>query len=133
LGGIRAAVPLSNAAVRTPSGEHGTTAITYLLFSDDVGLDDRVGLAHRYADQALGGQRASVVGVTGAAPARNAQFHEIEHALPLIEAASVALIALIMAIAFRSLGAPLVALAAAAVAYGVAIRVLPWLGDRAHL
>lgn len=133
LGGIRAAVPLSNAAVRTPSGERGTTAITYLLFADDVGLDDRVALAHRYADQALGGQRASVVGVTGAAPARNAQFHEIEQALPLIEAASVALIALIMAIAFRSLGAPLVALAAAGVAYGVAVRVLPWLGDRAHL
>jgi RND superfamily putative drug exporter len=130
---IRAAVPLSNAAVRTPSGERGTTAITYLLFGDDVSLDDRVALAHSYADKALGGQRASVVGVTGAAPARNAQFHEIEQALPLIEAASVGLIALIMAIAFRSLGAPLVALAAAGVAYGVAIRVLPWLGDRAHL
>ena len=133
LGGIRAAVPLSNAAVRTPSGEHGTTAITYLLFSDDVGLDDRVSLAHRYASQTLGGPRASVVGVTGAAPARHAQFNDIEQALPLIEAASVGLIALIMAIAFRSIGAPLVALAAAGVAYGVAVRVLPWLGNRANL
>jgi RND superfamily putative drug exporter len=131
--GIRAAAPLSNAAVRTPSGERGTTAITYLLFADDVGLDDRAALAHRYADQALGGARASVVGVTGAAPAREAQFHEIERALPLIEAASVALIAVIMALAFRSIGAPLVTLSAAAVAYAIAIRVLPWLGDRADV
>jgi RND superfamily putative drug exporter len=130
---IRAAVPLTNAGVRTPSGERGTTAITYLLFSDDTGLDDRTATAQRYADRALGGPRASVVGVTGAAPAREAQFHEIEHALPLIEAASVALIALIMALAFRSIGAPLVALGAAAVAYAIAIRVLPWLGQRADL
>jgi len=33
---IRAAVPLSNANVRTPSGERGTTAITYLLFAHDA-------------------------------------------------------------------------------------------------
>ncbi len=128
---IRAAIPLSNAAVRTPSGEHGTTAITYLLFNDDASVDDRTAAADRYADQTLGGPRASVVGVTGAAPAREAQFHEIEHALPLIEAASVVLIALILAIAFRSLGAPLVALAAAGTAYAVAMRVLPWLAERA--
>jgi putative drug exporter of the RND superfamily len=130
---IRAAVPLSNVGVRTPSGERGTTAITYLLFADDTGLDERTSLAERYAQRTLGGPRASVVGVTGAAPAREAQFHEIEHALPLIEAASVALIAAIMALAFRSLGAPLVALGAAAVAYALAVRVLPWLGERADL
>jgi RND superfamily putative drug exporter len=130
---IRAAVPLSNAAVRTPSGERGTTAITYLLFADDVGLDDRAAIGQRYAQGTLGGPRASVVGVTGAAPAREAQFHEIEDALPLIEAASVGLIALIMALAFRSLGAPLVALGAAGAAYALTVRVLPWLGQRADL
>jgi RND superfamily putative drug exporter len=130
---IRAALPLSNAAVRSPSGEHGTTAITYLLFSPDTSQTDRNDLAHRYADQTLGGDQASVVGVTGAAPAREAQFREIEHALPIIEAASVALIALMMALAFRSLGAPLVALAAAGVAYAITVRVLPWLGERANV
>jgi hypothetical protein len=41
-------------------------------------------VAQRYAQQTLGGPRAAVVGVTGAAPAREAQFHEIENALPLI-------------------------------------------------
>src|SRR5512133_1863191 len=130
---IRAAIPLSNAVVRTPSGEHGTTAITYLLFNDDASVDDRTAAANRYAHPTQGGARASVVGVTGAAPAREAQFHEIERALPLIEAASVVLIALIVALAFRSIGAPLVALAAAGVAYAITMRVLPWLGERANV
>ena len=43
------------------------------------------------------------------------------------------LIAVIVALAFRSIGAPLVALAAAAVAYAIAMRVLPWLGERANV
>jgi RND superfamily putative drug exporter len=130
---IRAAIPISNAAVATPSGERGTTAITYLLFTDSASVDQRTAVASRYARQTLGGPRASVVGITGAAPAREAQFRKIQDALPLIEAASVALIALIMALAFRSLGAPLVALAAAAIAYAVAMRVLPWLAERANV
>jgi RND superfamily putative drug exporter len=129
---LRAAIPLSNANVRTPSGERGTTAITYLLFAPDTSLDDEGAVAQHYAEHTLG-PRASVVGATGAAPAREAQFHEIEDALPLIEAASVVLIALILAVAFRSIGAPLVALAAAAIAYAIAMRVLPWLGERADV
>ena len=119
--------------MRTPSGERGTTAITYLLFAPDTSLDDEGAVAQHYAQQTLGGPRAAVVGVTGAAPAREAQFHEIEQALPLIEAASVVLIALIVALAFRSIGAPLVALAAAGIAYTIAMRVLPWLGERANV
>jgi putative drug exporter of the RND superfamily len=130
---LQAAIPLSNARVRTPSGERGTTAITYLLFAPDTSLDDEGGVAQHYAQQTLGGPRAAVVGVTGAAPAREAQFHEIEQALPLIEAASVVLIAVIVALAFRSIGAPLVALAAAGIAYAIAMRVLPWLGERADV
>jgi RND superfamily putative drug exporter len=130
---IRAAIPLSNRVVRAPSGERGTTAITYLLFADDASVDDRTAAADRFAQQTLGGPRASVVGVTGAAPAREAQFHEIEKALPIIEVASVVLIALVLALAFRSVGAPLVALAAAGTAYAVAMRVLPWLAERASV
>ena len=43
------------------------------------------------------------------------------------------LIALIVGLAFRSIGAPLVALAAAGIAYLIAMRVLPWLGERANV
>ena len=119
--------------MRTPSGERGTTAITYLLFAPSTSLDDEGAVAQHYAQRTLGGPRAAVVGVTGAAPAREAQFHEIEQALPLIEAASVVLIAVIVALAFRSIGAPLVALATAGIAYTIAMRVLPWLGERANV
>ena len=124
---IRAALPVPNDRSRP------TTAVTYLLFPESASVDERTQAAHRYANQALGGAREGVVGVTGAAPARAAQFTEIEDGLPIIEAASVALIALITALAFRSIGAPLVTLAAAGVAYAVAMRVLPWLADRANV
>ena len=43
------------------------------------------------------------------------------------------LIALIVGLAFRSIGAPLVALTAAGIAYAIAMRVLPWLGERANV
>ena len=68
--------------------------------------------------------------MTGAAPARLAQYTEIESSLPIIEAASIALIFVVVAIAFRSLGAPLVALATAGITFLLAIRILPWAGEQ---
>jgi RND superfamily putative drug exporter len=130
---IRAALPISNAPSEVPARERGTTAITYLFFPPDLSLESTTEAAHTYADRALGGRAASVVGVTGAGPARLAQFDQIEHSLPIIEAASIVLVFAIVALAFRSLGAPLVALAAAAVAYLLAIRILPWAGELAHV
>ena len=111
-------------------GGHATTAISYLFFDDSANLDERTAIAERYAQRYLGGARQAVVGATGAAPARLAQYEEIQAALPLVKAASVALILLIVGLAFRSIGAPLVTLFAAAIAYLIAVRVLPWLGER---
>jgi RND superfamily putative drug exporter len=128
---IRAALPISNTAQGIPSRERNTTAITYLFFDPSLSLDRRTEVAHTYAQRALGGPAGRVVGVTGAAPARLSQFQEIENALPIIEAASVALIALIVGIAFRSIGAPLVALFTAGITFLIAIRILPWAGERA--
>src|SRR4051812_43537571 len=112
---LRAALPVAN----------DTTVVDYLFFADAANLDERTAIAHRYAAKYLkGGQ------VTGAAPARLAQYAEIQDALPLVEAASVALILLVVGLAFRSIGAPLVALFTAGIAYLITIRVLPWLGER---
>ena len=105
-----------------------TTAVNSLFFDDAASLDDRRDTAEGYASRHLGG--VAVVGTTGAAPARLAQYEEIQRALPLVEAASVALILLIVGLAFRSLGAPLVTLFTAGIAYAIAIRVLPWAGER---
>ena len=89
---IKAALPITNAVGGVPADERGTTGLTYLYFPPSLSLEDSTGQAHRYADRALGGRGGSVVGVTGAAPARLAQFTEIENSLPIIEAASIALI-----------------------------------------
>jgi RND superfamily putative drug exporter len=117
---LRGAFPLSNSS----------TAITYLFFEPELGVQSRTELAQRYAREKLGGEGGSVVGVTGTAPARLAQFDEVERSLPLIEGASVAVVFTIVALAFRSLLAPLVTLFAAAIAYLVMVRVLPWAGER---
>jgi putative drug exporter of the RND superfamily len=131
---IRAAIPISNAARGVPANERGTTAVTYLFFPPELSLESTTQTAHTYAATQLGGARGgSVVGVTGAGPARLAQFEEIEHSLPIIEAASIALIFVVVALAFRSLGAPLVALATAGITFLLAIRILPWAGEQANV
>ena len=131
---LQAAIPLSNAKRAHPVGRarHDGHHLPALRARHEPRRRERASRSTT-PSSTLGGPRAAVVGVTGAAPAREAQFHEIEQALPLIEAASVVLIALIVALAFRSIGAPLVALAAAGIAYTIAMRVLPWLGERADV
>ena len=120
LPGLHLVLPISDPKV--------TTAVNYLYFDDAANLDERRDTAERYAQRHLGG--VAVVGTTGAAPARLAQYDEIQSALPLVEAASVALILLIVGLAFRSIGAPLVTLFTAGIAYAITIRVLPWAGER---
>jgi hypothetical protein len=70
------------------------------------------------------------VGVTGVLPARVAQYEAIQDALPLIEAATVVLISLIVGLHFRALGAPLINLTAVTVAYLVSIRSIAAVGER---
>jgi RND superfamily putative drug exporter len=131
---ISGALPIGNVfGLLSERGERSTTAVTYLLFSPEAGLEEREEDAQKYARRYLGRPEAHVVGVTGAAPARLAQFEEIENSLPLIEIASVLLIALIVGIHFRSLAAPLVTVLAAAAGYLVAIRALAWAGEQVDL
>ena len=111
-------------------GEQATTALTYLAFEQGLGGATRTDLAKQYANAALGGESGGVVGVTGAVPARQAQFEAIDDSLPLIEAASVVAVLLIVAIAFRCIGAPLVTLFTGAVAYLLMVRIVPWAGDK---
>jgi RND superfamily putative drug exporter len=113
---LRAVLPVPN----------DSTVIDYLYFDDEANLAERNEIAHRYARKYLGGGQ-----VTGATPARLAQYEEIQDALPLVEGASILLILLVVGLAFRSVGAPLVALFTAGIAYLLAIRVLPYLGERA--
>ncbi|MGH3093209.1 MAG: MMPL family transporter [Gaiellaceae bacterium] len=126
---ILLALPVVNTLELVPaSREESTTAVTYLWFSPDSSLTDQVALANRYAQRASAPDDG-LVGVTGPAPARWQQFEEIDGALAIVEAGTVALIALVVGLTFRSVGAPLLVLFVSGIAFLVSSRLLPWVGD----
>ncbi len=127
---IAGAFPITNTLKLLPaSRESSTTGITFLFFDPDLNLYEQRALAESYARQ-IDQPGDSLIGVTGAAPARLEQGELIERALPLVEGATLALIALIVGLSFRAIGAPLATLGAAGVAYLVSIRVVAWVGQR---
>jgi putative drug exporter of the RND superfamily len=128
--GIAFALPITNTLGLFPgSRERGTTALTYLFFGPQASLTDTVEEADRYA-AAIDRPDDALVGVTGPAPARYRQFQEIDSHLEIVEAATVGVILLVVGFTFRALGAPLLTLFAAAVAFLISGGVIPWVGRR---
>jgi putative drug exporter of the RND superfamily len=126
---IEGALPIANARGLVPgSRETGTTAITYLFFDPTkTDLDDQDELTRLYAERTVADD--AVVGVTGAVPARLEEWRAIAEGLPWVTAATIAAIALILGIHFRSPVAPLVTLVAAATAYLVSLRTVGVVGN----
>ncbi len=130
---VLGALPLLNTAGVVPgSHDTGTTAVTYLYFSPNTSINTRTRLAHEYAKhfQATPGTR---IAVTGTAPARTAESRLLTGHLNLVEIVTLAFVALVVAVIFRSVVAPLALLAAAFLAYLVGIRLLGLLGQHAAL
>jgi putative drug exporter of the RND superfamily len=126
---IAFALPVSNAGGIFPgSREHGTTMITYLYFRPGTSVSAQLALARTY-QQRIRSAGDPVQGVTGTIAAREAEFDEITHALPLVEAATIGLIALILLLVFRGFGAPLLVLGTAGLSYLISVRLLTWAGD----
>jgi RND superfamily putative drug exporter len=119
-GSIRAAIPV-------PTGRADTT-VTYLYVTEGTGLRNTVRLASGYAAH-FKNQPAVESYVTGFVPAQVAQGDYLRSRLPLFEIASVLLILVVVALAFRSLLAPLVVLGIAAAGYLV---YFPLLDQLAH-
>jgi RND superfamily putative drug exporter len=127
--GIQFALPVTNTLGLFPgSREKGTTAITYLFFGPDASLPDHVSAANRYVGQIPATDNP--VGITGPAPARYRQFNEISSAMPIVEGGTVLVILLVVGFTFRAIGAALLTLFAAGVAYLVARGAIPWVGTR---
>ena len=99
-----------------------STIVTYLEFGDAATMQQQVTAAGTYAHRYL----ADVTGVTGAVAAQYEQGQIIDRDLPWVELFTVLAIALIVGIRFRSLLAPLAALACAGTAYLIAVRVVGW-------
>jgi putative drug exporter of the RND superfamily len=122
------ALPYVNALGVVPgSRERGTTAITYLGFPSELTPNQQDELARKYA------QVVSVPGApaaaTGFIPGSIAQSDAIEDGLVWVEIAAILVVALILGLYLRSPVAPLVALAAAGLAYLIAIHVMAYLAD----
>jgi putative drug exporter of the RND superfamily len=130
---VSLAVPVLNTLGLFPSSrERSTTAITYLFFPARYGFETHDKLAHWFSERHIGPSQ-DLVGVTGAGPARIAQYSAIRDALPIVAAATAALIALLVGLNFRAPGAPLVVLFAGGISYLVDIRLLGWVSERSGI
>jgi RND superfamily putative drug exporter len=127
--GIAFALPIANTLGLFPSSrERGTTALTFLFFGPYATLAGRLAAANSYA--AGMGPADALVGVTGPAAARYRQYEEIDSHLELVEGVTVVVILAVVGLTFGALGAPLLTLFAAAVAFSVARSAIPWVGTR---
>jgi putative drug exporter of the RND superfamily len=131
IAGLAGALPISNAGRLVPgSRERSTTIITFLFFRPGTSIAEQTAGGQAYARRYLSRPQDHLVGVTGPAPAQDAQGVIIQRYLPWIELATVLAIALIVGLYFRSVGAPLATLLCSGVAYLVAVRVIAWAGQR---
>ncbi len=126
-------LPVTNTAGAVPgSRESSTAVISYFEFRPAMSLSARVEAVDRYmADARRAG--APVVGRTGILPA---QLHEgtiVEDALPYVEAATILMVALVVGLKFRSLGAPALTLATVGIAYLMALRATERLSEATGL
>src|SRR5579862_4071229 len=120
------ALPLINvpglvSASRSPA----TTAVTFLFFAATAQSGDISLGAERYAAAAPRAPGVSI-GVTGPVPAQLTEGNVIENSLPELELVTVAVIAILVGLIFRSPVAPVVPLAGASIAYLVTGHVLGW-------
>jgi RND superfamily putative drug exporter len=127
------ALPVPNTLKLVPGAkEDGTTVLTY-VFPPAESLVKQARDTQAFARQQLTRPDDAYVGVTGSIPARVAQSDIILSKLPLAEVATVLVIALIVALSFRSLVAPIVTLATAGVAVVVTLGVLGHLALALHV
>ncbi len=132
--GLRGAIPLINVRALLPSlPENRTTALTFLLQSPGTSLERQTDNARAFAAQHVDKPGDALVGVSGTSAARVAQTTAIHDALPIVTAVSVILILLVVGLRFRSALAPLLALAAAAIAYLVVVHLIGWMDERLSL
>ena len=122
-------IPVTNTAGAVPGSKESSTAvISYFAFPSAMSIEERMQAVARYMEDARRAG-APVVGRTGILPA---QLHEgtlVEDALPYVEAATVLMVALVVGLMFRSLGAPLLTLACVGIAYLMALRATDRLSD----
>ena len=128
------ALPITNTGGVFPGAdESGTTVLTSMFMAPTSGFADQRKAAVDYAARYLSDPGDHLVGVTGSIPARAAQAELIETSLPFVEVATVAAIALLVALAFRSPVAAAVALSVAGVTTVITTWAVGSLASLLHL
>ena len=116
------ALPVPNTFAAFPgSREQGTTVVTYVFGDPETSFGAQRRAAQAFAREQLTDDDDAYVGVTGSIPARNAQYHLIHDHLHTVELATVVAVALILALTFRSVVAPVVTLLVVGVAVAVTL------------
>jgi RND superfamily putative drug exporter len=130
VGPIVAVVPIANAqGVFPSSSERDTTALSYVFTKPGTTFGQEVAAARTYARQHVNQPDDHFVGVTGTIPSQLAQSDLLYGHLVLLEIATLAVVIGIVALKFRSVVAPLVALVTAAASYFLAVRVTNYAGS----
>jgi RND superfamily putative drug exporter len=126
---IVAAVAVPNTLGLFPgSRESGTTVITLLYTSPDATLADQYAAARQFVARHFDAGD-HVVGVTGSVPARVEQGRLILASVPFVELATVAAVMVIVAIAYRSLVAPVLTVLVAGAATVLTLHLADAVGD----
>jgi RND superfamily putative drug exporter len=127
------ALPLINVPQLVPGArEQNTTIVTYLFADPTLGLSGQDRVARTYTAQ-IDQPTDGLVGIAGTIQTQSEERKILESRLPLVEAATLAAIALIVGLTFRSVVAPLVTLITAGIGYLLADRVIGSLAGAAGL
>ncbi len=121
---LLAAYPLLNSPLLVPgAAERNTTMVTYLFTDPSANIFTQQFAAFRYAAQ-INRPGDALVGVAGAVPAQIEQGSVVGKALPTVETVTLAIIALVVGVGFRSVVAPIVTLGTSAAGYLLADRAI---------
>ncbi|EQD87460.1 membrane protein [Saccharopolyspora erythraea D] len=121
--GVRLALPVINRPELGAGGGAATTAVTYLFTDPAADFGKQTEAAHQYASD-IDRPGDHLVGVTGTAPLQAEQTTIVRNNVRWVEIGSVAVVALIVGVTFRSVLAPAVTLLTAAVTYLLTARVV---------
>lgn len=123
------AIPVTNAlSLGDQMAEQNTTVLTNLFMDPGSSFVSQQRAAERYVAENLTRTQDHVVGITGSVPARAEQARIVDDTLHRLELLTVLAIVVLVAVAFRSLVAPVIALLAAGIAYLVTVDASALLG-----
>lgn len=124
------AVPLLDAPGLLESKRLGSTLVVYLYIDPGLSENDQTEAVDGFASELQQATGAPVVHVTGAVPASRAETNIANDDLVLVTVATIALVVIILALYFRSVGIPLLGLGTVAIAYQLTDHLLGWASQR---